>query len=198
MSSFGARFQFFLVLSLVGCAGPTAHDKYDDAVRRLERAQAQLDKLRPAYDAARVTAANAVCKELSGTTLEESEYAALDALGGIVKPGAVPIDASGNAETDAAKNKKNPGGKKGNELDQTIDNLISAQKDAQEKQAALTAPVVKASKVMSKITTPGTPEAQKFDEKLAAMPEVQAYERQQKRVEKAQQEVDDAEEALSN
>lgn len=46
------------------------------------------------------------------------------------------------------------------------------------------------------IKTPGTPEAKRFEEVLAKMPEVQAYERQQKRVEEAQQAVDETEAAL--
>jgi hypothetical protein len=49
---------------------------------------------------------------------------------------------------------------------------------------------------MTKIKTPGTPEAKKFEEKLAAMPEVKAYERQQKRLERAQQEVEESEKDL--
>ncbi|HEX3600742.1 MAG TPA: hypothetical protein VHU84_11405, partial [Lacipirellulaceae bacterium] len=60
-------------------------------------------------------------------------------------------------------------------------------------QATLGAPVAKANEVMTKIKTPGTPEAKKYEEKLATMPEVQAYERQQKRVERAQKDVDEAE-----
>jgi hypothetical protein len=70
--------------------------------------------------------------------------------------------------------------------------LIAAQKDAQEKQAALTAPVAKAHEVMAKIKTPGTPENKRYEEKLASMQEVKSYERQQQRVEKAQQAVDEA------
>ena len=92
--------------------------------------------------------------------------------------------------------KKPASGRKGDELDKTIDNLIAAQKDATEKQAALTAPVAKANEVMTKIKTPGTPEAKKFEEKLAAMEEVEAYKRQQKRLERAQQELEEAEKDL--
>src|SRR4029079_3034607 len=92
--------------------------------------------------------------------------------------------------------KKVAAGRKGDELDKTIDNLIAAQKDVTEKQTALTARVAKANEVINKIKTPGTPEAKKFEEKLAAMPEVQAYQRQQKRLERAQQEVEEAEKDL--
>lgn len=192
------RFPLMVVLlALLGCSGPTAKDKYDEAERRLERAQSQLDKLRPAYDAARVTAANMVCKEIAGTTPEESASAALAGLGDVLTQSAAPVADASKGEAKEGENAKKPAGKKGDELDKTIDNLIAAQKDVQEKQAALTAPVAKANEVMTKIKTPGTPEAKKFEEKLASMPEVQAYERQQKRVEKAQQEVDDAEAAAA-
>src|SRR4029079_6565466 len=87
-------------------------------------------------------------------------------------------------------------GRRGSDLDKTIDNLIAAQKGATEKQGALNAHVAKANEVMNKIKTPGTPEAKKFEEKLAAMDEVKAYERQQKRLERAQQEVEEAEKDL--
>jgi hypothetical protein len=49
---------------------------------------------------------------------------------------------------------------------------------------------------MKQMKTPGTPEAKKYEEKLAAMPEVKAYQRQQKRVEQAQQDVDELEKEL--
>ena len=128
-----------------------------------------------------------MCKEIAGTTPEESASAALAGLGDVLNPTVAPPAADGKEATN---------GKKGSDIDKTIDNLIAAQKDVQEKQAALTAPVAKANEVMAKIKTPGTPEAKRVEEKLAAMREVQAYERQQKRVERAQQEVDDAEAAL--
>ncbi len=185
-----------VLLAVLGCGGPSAKDKYDEAVQRLERAQSQLDKLRPAYDAARVTAANMVCKEIAGTTPEESASAALAGLGDVLTQSAAPPADASKAEPKEGDAGKKPVGKKVDELDKTIDNLIAAQKNVQEKQAALTAPVAKANEVMTKIKTPGTPEAKKFEEKLAAMPEAQAYDRQQKRVEKAQEEVDDAEEAM--
>lgn len=196
------RFLFVLLafFAVIGCAGPSAKDKLDEAQRRLERAQAKLDEMRPAYDAARATAANAVCRELAGTTPEESASAALAGLSDVLTQPPTPAADGGKAEgakqgEKANDNGKKPAGKKADELDKTIDNLIAAQKDVQEKQAALTAPVAKANEVMSKIKTAGTPEAKKFEEKLAAMPEAKAYERQQKRVEKAQEEVDEAEEA---
>jgi hypothetical protein len=178
-----------ILLSLViftGCA-PSAQEKYDAVVRAHEVAQAQLDKLRPAYDTARTTAMNAVCKEIAGTTPEESASAALQGFGDVLNQ-----SAAGSLDATA----KGGEGKKGDDLDKTIDTLIAAQKEAQEKQASLAAPIAKANEVMAKIKTPGTPEAKRFEEKLAAMPEVQAYERQQKRVEKSQQDVDEAKAAL--
>lgn len=183
-----------LVVSLIflsGC-GPSAQEKYDESVRELDRAQAQLDKLRPAYDTARQTAANATCREIAGTTPEESASAALAGLGDVLNQAPDGLAPSSTDDT-----KKAAKTKKGDELDKTIDNLIAAEKNVQQKQTALTAGVAKASDVMNKIKTPGTPEAKRFAEKLAAMPEVQAYERQQKRVERAQKDVDEAKVALA-
>jgi hypothetical protein len=179
-----------LLLTAVSGCGPSAKEKYDAAVRELERAQARLDALRPAYDTARQTAANAVCREIAGTTPEESASAALQGLGDVLnQTGAAPPIADKKGDVKSS-------GRKGSDLDKTIDSLIAAEKGASEKQAALTAPVAKANEVMNKIKTPGTPEAKKFEEKLAAMPEVKTYERQQKRVEQAQHEVDEAEKDL--
>jgi hypothetical protein len=181
-----------LVALFAGC-GPSAKEKYDAALQEVDRAQEQLDKSRPAYDAAVQTAQNAVCREIAGMTPEESASAALQGLGNVLnQTAAAPPDESKKGEPA----KKPASGRKGDELDKTIDNLIAAQKDATEKQAALTAPVAKANEVMTKIKTPGTPEAKKFEEKLAAMPEVKTYERQQKRLERAQLELEQAEKDL--
>ena len=188
------RFSILLVLVTVvsGC-GPSAKEKYDAAVQEVDRAQAQLDKMRPAYDAARQTAANAVCREIAGTSPEESESATMgDVLNQLT---AAPPDEGKKVDgTKAARS-----GRKGDELDKLIDNASATQKDLLEKQAALTAPIAKLNevkKVMNNIKTPGTPEAKKYEEKLAAMPEVKAYERQQKRLERAQQDVEEAEKEL--
>jgi hypothetical protein len=178
-------------LLVAGCAGPSAQEKYDTAERDLERAQQRLDNLRPSYDTARTAAINAVCQEIAGTTPDDAASAALAGLGDVLNPTTAPPVADANA-LPADKN----AGKKKDELDTTIDNLTAMQKDFQEKQAALTAPMAKAREVMAKIKTPGTPEAKQLDEKLKTMPEVQAYERQQKRVEKAQQAVDEAKSKL--
>lgn len=177
-----------LLVSTAGC-GPTPKEKYFEAQRDLERAQSRLDNLLPSYLQAQKTAADAVCKEIAGTTPEESANAALAGLGDVLNQAAVPPAADAKPAAESEK----PKGEKGDELDQTIDNLIAAQKDVQEKQAALTAPMAKANEVMAKIKTAGTPEAKKYEEKLKSMKEVQAYERQQKRVESAQQLVDESE-----
>lgn len=187
-----------LMLSLIvlsGC-GQSAKEKYDAAVRELEQAQARLDNSRPAYDAARQTAANAVCREIAGTTPEESASVALQGLGDVLnQTNASQAQGAGSGKT-GDEGKKAGSGKKADDIDTTIDNLIAAEKNVQEKQATLTAPVAKANEVMNKIKTPGTPEAKRFEEKLAAMPEVKTYERQQKRVERAQKDVDEAEAAM--
>jgi hypothetical protein len=182
-----------LVTVVSGCGGPSAKEKYDAAVQEVDRAQAQLDKLRPAYDAAVQTARNAVCREITGTSPEESETATVgDVLNQLT---VAPPDEGKKA--DGAK--PAPSGKKGDELDKLIDSAAAAQKDLAGKQAALAAPIAKLNevqKVMNNIKTPGTPEAKKFEEKLAAMQEVKAYQRQQRRLELAQKEADEAEKDL--
>src|SRR6476620_3558283 len=82
---------FVLSIVLISGCGESPQQKYDAAVRELERAQERLDSLRPAYDAARQTAANAVCREIAGTTPEESASAALEGLGNVLnQPTAAP------------------------------------------------------------------------------------------------------------
>jgi hypothetical protein len=186
----------FALVSVVSGCGPSAKEKYDAAVRELDRAQERLDRLRPAYDAARLTAANAVCREIAGTTPEESESAALQGIGNALNQLATPPK-EGAKQGEPAK--KVPAGRKGDELDKIIENAAAAQKDLAEKQAsvaALAAPAAKAKEVMNKINTLGTPEAKRLEEKLASYDEVQAYERQKKRVEQAKQDVEDAEKDL--
>src|SRR5688500_10795317 len=77
----GFSFLLLVLVAIAGC-GPNAQEKYDAAVKDLERAQARLDNLRPAYDAARDKAALAVCKEIAGVTPDESAMAALAQLEG--------------------------------------------------------------------------------------------------------------------
>ena len=183
-----------VLLTVVSGCGPSAKEKYDAAVQEVDRAQAQLDKMQADYNAAVQTAQNAVCREIAGTTPEESASAALQGLGNVLNPTTTAAPPEETKKGEPAK--KAATGRKGDELDKTIDNLIAAQKDETEKQAALTAPVAKANEVMTKIKTPGTPEAKTFEEKLAAMPEVKAYKRQQKRLERAQRELEEAEKGL--
>jgi hypothetical protein len=186
----------FALVSVVSGCGPSAKEKYDAAVHELDRAQERLDRLRPAYDAARLTAANALCREIAGTTPEESESAALQGIGNALNQLATPPKEETKQGEPA---KKVPAGRKGDELDKIIENAAAAQKDLSEKQAsvaALAAPAAKAKEVMNKINTPGTPEAKRLEEKLASYEEVKAYERQKKRVEQAKQDVEDAEKDL--
>jgi hypothetical protein len=186
----------FALLSVVSGCGPSAKEKYDAAVRELDRAQERLDRLRPAYDAARLAAANALCREIAGTTPAESESAAIQGIGDALNQLATPTTQEAKPGEPA---KKVPAGRKGDELDKLIESAAATQKELAEKQAsvaALAGPAAKAKEVMNKINTPGTPEAKRLEEKLASYEEVNAYERQKKRVEQAQQDVEDAEKEL--
>jgi hypothetical protein len=177
----------FALVTIAGC-GPSAQEKYDAAVKDLERAQSRLDNLRPAYDAAREKAALTVCKEIAGITPDESAIAALTQL-----ERAANTAVASQADDDQPAAISNTGKKRTNDADEAIDKLLDAHKSMQESQAAVTGTVAKAYDTMNKIKTPGTPEAKRFEEVLAKMPEVEAYQRQEKRVERANQAVDDAE-----
>jgi hypothetical protein len=177
----------FTLVAIAGC-GPSAQEKYDVAVKDLERAQARLDGLRPAYDAAREKAALVVCKEIAGVTPDESAVAALKQLEGA----ADPVGAS-QAVDNQPKANASGGKKRTSDADDAIDQLLAAHKNMQQQQAAMTGPIAKAYETMNKIKTPGTPEAKRFEEVLAKMPEIEAYQRQEKRCERAKQAVDDAE-----
>jgi hypothetical protein len=74
--------------------------------------------------------------------------------------------------------------------------LIGAHEKMAEQQSALTGSLAKVQETMTKINTPGTPEAARVDELLKNMPEAQAYLRQEKRLTRAQEAVDTAEAAL--
>src|SRR5262249_39823838 len=151
----------FVLLSVVSGCGPSAKEKYDAAMRELDRTQERLDRLRPAYDAARLTAANALCREIAGTTPAESESAAIQGIGNALNQLATPPK---DEAKQAEPAKKVPAGRKGDELDKIIENAAAAQKDLAEKQAsvaALAAPAAKAKEVMNKINTRGTPEAKR-------------------------------------
>jgi hypothetical protein len=183
-------FLLFALVATAGC-GPSAQEKYDAAVKDLERAQSRLDNLRPAYDAAREKAALTVCKEIAGITPDESAMAALTQL---ERTTDTAVASQGGDGQPAATS--NAGKKRTSDADEAIDKLLDAHKSMQEQQAAVTGPIAKAYDTMNKIKTPGTPEAKRFEEVLAKMPEVEAYQRQEKRVNRAKQDVDDAEAEL--
>jgi hypothetical protein len=187
--------RILAVLSLlvtVGCSvGPTPQEEYDMALKIVNRQQERLDALRPAYDAAQQTAALTVCKEIAGVTPEESQTAALEQLQNVMGQAIdapPPASPATDKKTDKKTDKTNV-----NDIDATIDNLVSAEASFQKQQAAITAPMAKANEVMTHIKTPGTPENKRFVEVLEAMPEVKAYRRQEKRLERAQKVADAAE-----
>jgi hypothetical protein len=182
-------FLYLIVsVALAGC-GQSAQEKYDEAVDNLTRAKAQLDHLRPAYDAAKQAATLAVCKEISGTTPEESQLGMLKELTGAAEE--ANKEPSAEAPADPTQKKKPIG-----DADAAIDSLMAAEKKMGEKSAAASASVLKTNDVMNKIKTPGTSENKRFEEVFNAMPEVEAYNRQQKRVADAKEDVADAEKDL--
>jgi hypothetical protein len=172
------RLLSLMLLALSGCAEPSRQEKYDAAVAAMNAELARLDNLRPAYDAARQAAILEVCKEIAGATPEESATASLEQLNKLM---------TGAAESQAAADKK-PG-----DIDSTIDQLITAHEAMKDQQSALLGSAGKVNEVMQKIKTPGMPEAKRLEEVLAAKPEVQAYQRQEKRLEQAKQSMLEAE-----
>lgn len=182
-----------LFLSLLsGCMPePTPQERYETALKNLERAEARLDNLRPAYDAARQRAAEAVCEEIAGATPETSAEGAIKQLEGLLTGNAGTNEAVGDAAGDADK-KAPPVG----DADAALDQLLGAHKQMQEQAAALTAPITKARETMKLINTPGTPEAKKVEQRIANLTEVKAYLRQEKRVARMQAAVDEAEAQL--
>ena len=169
-----------LLLALVGC-GPNPQEEYDEALRQVNREEERLDNLRPAYDAARKTATEAVYKEITGGTPEESTQSTLEQLENIA----------------AGAGKQPEGEKKGDDLDRAIEQLTAMQNTIESSQSVLLGGG-KINEVMTKIKTPGTPEAKRLEEVFAAMPEVQAYQRQEKRLERAKQAALAAEAKLSD
>jgi hypothetical protein len=170
--------------AVTGCA-PSAQEEYDAAVRNLERSESRLDNLRPAYDAAIKQAKDTVCKEIAGVSTEEQTEAALANIEGLLSGAA--------AKTEAAAD---PQGRPVGDADAALDQLLGAHADMQKQAAALTAPLAKANETMKLINTPGTTEAKRYEAVLAEMPEVKAYRRQEKRVERAQTALDAAEKNL--
>jgi len=181
-----------IVVSLAGCVrAPTPQENYDTALKNLERSEARLDNLRPAYDAARERAAQAVCEEIAGATPESSAEGAIKQLEGMLSGNVGTNEAVGDAAGDADKAKPPIG-----DADAALDQLLGAHKQMQEQAAALTAPITKARETMKLINTPGTAEAKLVEERIANLPEVKAYLRQAERVQRMQQAVDEAEALL--
>lgn len=189
------RFCYLGILvlnSFNGCVpAPTPQENYETALKNLERSEARLDNLRPAYDAARQRAAQAVCEEIAGATPETSAEGAIKQLEGILSGNVGTNEAVGDAAGDADK-KKPPIG----DADAALDQLLGAHKQMQEQAAALTEPITKARETMKLINTPGTAEAKLVEERIANLPEVKAYLRQEERVQRMQQAVDEAEALL--
>src|SRR3954451_10111838 len=131
-----------LCLILLSGCGESPQQKYDAAVRELERTQERLDSLRPAFDTARQTAANAVCREIAGTTPEESASAALQGLGDVLNAAPPAADAAPSAEAKKAEEgKKAVGVRGGDDIDKASDSPSSPETQIQEKQAGRGAPI---------------------------------------------------------
>jgi hypothetical protein len=179
-------FLLFLIVlaTAIGC-GQSPQEKYDEAVDARTRAQRRLDNLRPAYDTAKQTAMLQVCKEIAGTTPEESQLGMLKELTGTAD--AATTEPAADATADTAKKKKPIG-----DADAAIDSLMAAEKKMGEKSAAASASILQVSDVMNKIKTPGTPENKRLEEVLAGMPEAEAYLRQEQRVKDAKEDEEDA------
>jgi hypothetical protein len=202
--------QFFLLalvgISLVGC-GADPQQVYDQAVASLERAEARLDNLRPAFDLADEKAMLTICKEISGTTPEESAMGVLSQLQGAA--GGLAADTKAAAE-DVAKTAESAaeaaaeGGeaaaaaaaKVPQDADAAIDQLLNAHQEIQKQGEAVAEAMTGSYETINKIKTPGTPEAKRDAEYFESLPEVKAYRRQEKRVEEAQKLVEAAESAL--
>jgi hypothetical protein len=158
-----------LHLPLVAGCIDMAQEEYNRALQQVNLEQERLDGLRPAYDAARQTAMQTVYKEITGSTPEDSAAATLSQIESIAAgAGAQPT-----------------GEAKGDDIDRAIDQLTKMQEVIEKSQGALSGGIGGTNEVMTKIKTPGTPEFKRFEEVLAAMPEVQTYERQKKRLENA-------------
>jgi hypothetical protein len=172
----------FVVMALFSGCGPTAQDLYDEAARQMKLQQERLDNLRPAYDAARQKAMLAVTKELAGATPDENAQNALQQLDGLsASVGATDLLAGTNQD----------------QLDAAVEHLTKMQSVIESQQSALLGGAAKIQETMKNIDTPGTAEHKRFEEMLAAMPEVQAYRRQVQRLNEAKQTLVEAEKGLT-
>jgi hypothetical protein len=163
-----------------GC-GPSAQDLYNEAVRQVAVQQENLDRLRAGYDAARQKAILAVTKELAGATPDENAQNALKQLEGLSgSVGGTDLLAGSNLD----------------QIDAAVDHLTKMQSAIESQQDILLGGVVKINETMKNIETPGTPENKHFEEVLNTMPEVQAYRRQEKRLEEAQKTLLEADKTL--
>jgi hypothetical protein len=177
---FGTVLGVLALMVFTGC-GPSAQDLYDEAARQVKLQQERLDNLRPAYDAARQKAILAVTRELAGATPDENAQNALKQLEGIsASVGGTDLLAGSNQD----------------QLDAAIDHMTKMQSAIESQQSTLLGGVVKINETMKNIETPGTPENKRFEEMLAAMPEVQAFRRQENRLEEATKTMLEAEKAL--
>jgi hypothetical protein len=174
----------FVAIALVavsGC-GPTAQDLYDEAARQVKLQQERLDNLRPAYDAARQKALLAVTKEFAGATSDENAQNALKQLEGLsAQAGATDLLAGTHQD----------------QIDAAIGHLTTMQAAIEAQQNGLLGGAAKISAATKNIETLGTPENKRFEEILGAMPEVQAFRRQEKRLEDATKIVLEAESKLA-
>jgi hypothetical protein len=131
----------------------------------------------PSYLAAKQTAMRAVCKEFAGVTPDEALTGTLGQLDSMSK----------SLQDQQAEAAAKPG---------DIDALIANQEAALKQLGTLTGSGGKVGEVMKNIQTPGTPEAKRYEEVFNALPEVQAYLRQEQRLARAKQTVLDAEAKL--
>jgi hypothetical protein len=171
-----------VVMVLFSGCGPTAQDLYDEAARQMKLQQERLDNLRPAYDAARQKTMLAVTKELAGATPDENAQNALQQLDEhSASVGATDLLAGTNQD----------------QLDAAVEHLTKMQSVIESQQGVLLSGAAKIQETMKNIDTPGTAEHKRFEEMLGAMPEVQAYRRQEQRLNEAKETLAEAEKVLA-
>jgi hypothetical protein len=176
-----ANFAILSICAFAGCpAAPSAREEFEAAKKAYEHEQAQLDALLPGYTAAKQTAMTKVVRELAGATSEEQMTTALGQLDSMSKALAENQEGATLRPDDF----------------DALEKMAAKQGEALQQIGALTGSAGKAAEVTKNIQMPGTPEAKRYEEALAAMPEAQAYERQQKRLEQAKKAMDEAESKL--